>query len=69
MEPTPLTMRREALSWWQGMDANNQRWECNRWREISTSRRSSWPFELVAHSDSTIERIYRESILGENFDN
>jgi hypothetical protein len=39
------------------------------WRAATNSSKKKWQFVMIEHSSGTIERIYRENVLDENFDN
>lgn len=60
-------IRTEALKWWKGMTLESQIEEHQNWFNKTVDARRKWPFALVTQSTSTIERIYRELVLDEVF--
>lgn len=63
-------IRKDALAWWRGMTKEAQVSQTCTWKFMTTSDSlKKNTFQIIAVSDFIIERIYRELILEENFDN
>ena len=62
-------IRTDALSWWKNMSFEKQEAIINLWKLITTSSKNEYSNLLIRMSDNTIERIYREYVMRENFKN
>ncbi len=60
--------RPDALKWWTSLSPVTQTTILEYWQKMTTDGRKHWPATIISASDSTIERVYREYILGEHFD-
>ena len=60
-------MRKGAINWWRSLEGDDRMSIVTIWKEITLDFRRHWPFYIINVSDSTIEKIYREVILEENF--
>jgi hypothetical protein len=61
------TMRADALTWWVNMSTWQKMKTVKNWKSTTSDSRKNWDFEMINTSSSTIERIYREVEMKENF--
>lgn len=65
-----INIRKDALNWWRNMDTEEQVNKVVEWKFSNTSSpQKHWSFSMIHSSTSSIERVYRELILKETFEN